>query len=217
MAKKVFKDGKWSDGAASPKLLREDLRRLPSDLYTEESEDPDKVHQEDAEHVQSQIIHEYFERAQDEMDGPPAPDGEEELKLSRVARDAKGQDAKITQEQVDIIRMAAILNRLRWTIFAKAMGEPVHDGHQYLWFDKDDINHYEIRPGNPPARSRRPKHLKNIDLVVDVHKPPQRIKDMLEARGVTLWKTVKDVERSAEKAAELQKMEEEEKRIITLN
>ena len=49
----------------------------------------------------------------------------------------------------------------------------------HLWFPDDNILNAELRHGNPPSESGRPKHLKRKNLVIHPWEPDQHVKDLL--------------------------------------
>ena len=55
--KKVFRNGKWEDGSASPELRPEDMRGMPDDFVTKDEGDPDRVHKLDPPHIKRAVAH----------------------------------------------------------------------------------------------------------------------------------------------------------------
>lgn len=203
-------DGTWRDGKASPKLLREDLRVLPGETVTHEWQDGDRIHEEDPDYV-AQTILEDRQIAQDKQEaGFSGLDHEGQLAdMAKQIDDAPIVEAvPINQKRVDAARFRAIANL---TLSAEGLakkGEPyLHLMEvQHLWFPGDDVNKYELRPGNPPADSERPDHLYAIDLVVDPLHWPRRMVDIAHLNGYEPptekdfdeWKTTYELLRATE-------------------
>ena len=62
---------------------------------------------------------------------------------------------------------------------AKAGKEP-DMSVRHLWFPEDNVNHYELRDGNPPGDSGRPKHMRGYRIELDIVSIPERVKDVIE-------------------------------------
>ena len=62
-------------------------------------------------------------------------------------------------------------------------------GIQHLWYHKlphkdgIDLDHYELRDGNPPSDIDRPKYLRGLDLEIDITKIPDDIMALLVPGG----------------------------------
>jgi hypothetical protein len=149
------------------KLLRKDLRDLPGDLVTEDETDESKVHALDPDHVQKDIIADYGKQEAPE-EAPP-----EELETFHPISGDCGQEVV---DQIILRSIKAILT----TQYANMIKNRTIDlGVRHLWFPEDDSAHYELRRGNPPSPSDRPKHMRRLELAVDPTLVPERIKSRL--------------------------------------
>ena len=152
-------------GRASPELLREDLRALPSELLTKDAGDADRIYESDEAHVQQSILRDYATAA-----AGKTPEAEDKLGAEAV------RGGRLTQESVDFVRL-----RVMRAISTNDLtpGEKLKVSH--LWFPRDDVNAYELRMGNPPADSQRPKHLRRLRLEIDLStgRLPETIVDKL--------------------------------------
>lgn len=151
------------------KLLREDLRRLPKELLTDEIEDGDKVHELDPEYVRDEVALDAYEKAVN----PPEPEEEPEVGVPEWK--------PVRQDFVDMIIL-----RVMKALLESAMARIERGAHHglkvyHLWFPRNDIREYELRPGNPPGDAERPEHLKHAHIVVDPFAIPERIMDMIKA------------------------------------
>lgn len=175
---------------AAPELLRSDLRILPSDYVTKDEAEADKIHELDPPHIQ--------EALQYEME-KPAPEEDEFEKAKEALRgctklgEKRGfRNVQDKQLEVDAVRMRIINARIQSLCKLAERGMPIEDEDfnvQHVWFpDRNNINRYELRDGNPPSDSGRPRHLKKLDLVIDITELPARIKDILKIGNINLPK-----------------------------
>lgn len=174
-------DGTWQNGKASPKLLKENLRRLPSELVTEEIDEGDKIHELDPPHV----VEDIKETWKEDQLSPKSESLQDSLKKIHLP-----PGYKLNPLAVDIIRMR-IIRALIETALGKLKKNPAFDPgayfseHQYVWFLEDDYRKRELRQGNPPPDGDRPKHLRGYDLHINILEWPQRIVDILRENGAT--------------------------------
>ncbi len=180
MGKQVLTEsGEWREGSAAPQLLREELRKLPGELITRDVDDPDRAHDLDAPHVVSTLVKD-FVKANAPEEAPKTPDGV----VKKLWAPGPGERAPVRQWFVDVVKMRVIATLVRRWV------SEFEDGHEpdltpcHLWFQTDNVNDYVLRMGNAPARKDRPRHLKDIDLVVDVMNPPRSIMAEIKKRGV---------------------------------
>lgn len=179
MRRVLTESGEWRDGAAAPQHLPDELRRLPGEIVTKDVDDPDKAHEIDAPHVVNTIAKDFVKaQVKEERDDTP------QKVAKKLWAPGPGERAPVRQWFVDVARMrviAALVNRAVDSVNQGVMPDltPCH-----LWFETNNVNAYCLRMGNPPPPKERPKHLKNIDLVVDVMSPPQSIVDILKRKGV---------------------------------
>lgn len=164
---------------ASPELLSPALRKLPGELVTKELEDPDKAHPSDAPHVIGQLIEDHIER-ETKPDTPPP-----NRQASRFAM--AGERVRLSQREIDFVRMR-VISVLIEAYLVWLNGRDTHDSPvavHYLWFPEDNVNHYELRDGNPPSDADRPKHLRGFRLECDIEEIPRAVHDLIkEAESV---------------------------------
>jgi hypothetical protein len=53
-------------------------------------------------------------------------------------------------------------------------------GVKHLWFPENNVNHYELREGNPPGDSQRPKHMRRFRIEIDILCIPESIQKLLD-------------------------------------
>jgi hypothetical protein len=178
----VFRNGIWQPGTAKPELLPPHLRGLPGNLVSKDLDDPDKAHDLDAPHVINSIVRD-AEKAQN-------PEPEKIDTAPKVAKKLKapgpGERAPVLQWYVDVAKMRVIHSLIGSAVDACAAGRPYDISVKHLWFPTTNVNEYFLRDGNPPSNKERPKHMRGIDLVVDVLEPPRSIVKALKEHGITL-------------------------------
>jgi len=159
----------------SVELLPEHLRKLPGELVTKEKADPDKAHAIDAPHVVESIIHDRAEEIKKADDKPV------DKPILRAAK--PGEYVPLSQQQIDIVRMR-VLSSLIDQFIKWAGGDKTVDredfGVRYLWFPDNNVNNYELRDGNPPSDTDRPKHMRRFELVCDIDHIPKRVHDIIK-------------------------------------
>lgn len=166
-------------------MLREDLRQLPGEMYTEELAVEDKIHELDPPHIQEALLREHEEKQNPKEE---SRESRQEKEVFQLRRAKAGKVVPLNQEQIDIERMAAVISTIKTELArAKKYQRPVDFSVCHLWFPTNNINAIEFRKGNPPADADRPKHLRGFRLEVDILNPPQRIQDLLEKKGIKLW------------------------------
>lgn len=184
MGKQVLnEDGEWRDGAASPKLLPNELRVLPSELVGRDVDDPDKAHELDAPHVIKSIVKDYGKAVTEAAQTKPET---ERTLVKKLWAPGPGERAPVRQWFVDVAKMRAIRVLVDRAVADYRAGLEPDLGVRHLWFPTTNVNEYELRKGNPPARKDRPKHLRDIDLVVDVTAPPDSIVEALREKGISV-------------------------------
>lgn len=172
----VYRDGEWEEGQASPENLREDLRQLPSDMVTKDIGDADKIHEEDPDYIQADLLAKQEKANLAKDTSLSALEGLKRLPL--------GEKVPLNQERVDVIIGWVIFGFIRNALEAVERGKDV-DLEQvfHLWFPSDNANIYELKHGNPPSDIDRPKHLRGYRLGFTIVDPPKRILDIMEASG----------------------------------
>lgn len=81
-----------------------------------------------------------------------------------VKREARHEDTCLSKERVQGIRERVYGNLIVSMLKSGMKSWPV----SHLWFPRDTVNAYELRSGNPPSDSDRPKHMRGYNLVVHI-------------------------------------------------
>lgn len=174
----------------SVELLREDLRELPGELVTKDTGDPVKIHELDDPHIVDDLKVDY-----DKLNSDVHLTDEDRIK--RISEAVKSMLKMVNEYQVNPTTVDIVRFRICRSITASA-AEAMEDGvsyevidaklteRKYVWFPKNNPDLYELRYGNPPPNLKRPGHLKNIDLHIDVFNMPERILDCLRAGNIEL-------------------------------
>ena len=208
----VLRDGELTEkDGPSVENLREDMRKLPGDYVTKEAADGDRVHIDDEDHVRETIIIDrQAAEAKEEAGGEKADINKEAPNLGESEAHTT---IPLNQRRVDNVRFRAV-----WGLITGAQ-QLWKEGqlwehkleHHHLWFPEDNVNNYELRPGNAPAPNLRPKHMERIELFVDPLNPPESVRWQLEMRGVDtqdLWMTFKTMRESlAQNVPEVEEMQ----------
>jgi hypothetical protein len=167
---------------------------LPGELVTSDDTDESKAHELDAPHVVKSIVKD-FGRGVEEAARPTQETAKTVAK--KLWAPGPGERAPVRQWFVDVARMRVYAVMVANALDAYNAGREPDLSVHYLWFENNNVNDYSLRRGNPPPRKDRPKHLRDIDLVVDVMEPPRSIVAELAKRGVEL--DVKKLLRQAER------------------
>lgn len=163
---KPVRENHYAKSRGTGELLPKELRELPADLVTKDAEDEDRVHVLDPAHIREALKNEYFDKLKEGEE--PEPE-----KIDNEWRPVK-------QEFVDAVILRAMASIIETKKNRLARGWAIGPTVYHLWFPRNDITEYSLREGNPPANIRRPAHLKNIDLVVDIKEIQPRIKARID-------------------------------------
>jgi hypothetical protein len=147
---------------AAPKLLTEQMRKLPGDYVTDEVAVEDRVHELDDPHTVSTIV---SERLEEEL-GIAQPKEEEKKVCPPVNPDPRANT--LNQLRVDEIRLRVMKAVSQTQMNNMIKGRTHNLDVRHLWFPKNDIREYELRFGNPPSDSSRPKHMRGLELHIDI-------------------------------------------------
>lgn len=178
-ARKVFREGEWQEGKATPWLPPEQMRGLPQEWTTKDTSDPDKIHELDAPHIVEALVDEQVKKE-------TAGESHDALEKKVFARYDLWR-GPLDQLHVDFIKFKAIRNLVKAAmIFHKRGAKFPLPRVRHLWFPKNKLDPRELRDGKPPPRALQPAHLKDLDLVVDVYRWPARVFDILKGKGVEL-------------------------------
>jgi hypothetical protein len=155
------------------KKLRSDLAALPGELVTNDPTDETRIHEVDPEHVRDTLVHEYF-NPETEVDDEPE-------KTEYSPRPIRVSDAG--QRGIDAVKVRVWWQLLQGSKVPRAMLSGEGQTVFHVWFPTDSLQVYELRDGNPPARSERPKYLRDANLVIDMFHIPETIRDELVCQG----------------------------------
>lgn len=175
------KDGNRTEKEkASPWLPPEQMRGLPSDYYTKNPSDPDRVHEDDAPHIVEALVADRDKKYQ-----------EPEKKKGLDAVEGAAKDYRtlpFTQENIDWCRFAILNNRVKGAMKQIQAGyaQEVDLSVNHVWFPDASFNEVLMREGNAPADSERPKHLKGKELFLDVRNWPSTVKEAMLKKGIEL-------------------------------
>jgi len=186
MPKVLKEDGTWAKGKATPKLLREDLRVLPSELVISNDmdiEDADKIHELDPPHIVAALTYEHQKKLAGVDDEAPALDTSD-LPGGPLAQ--IGQRKTLSQREVDWVRVRLLKVLIDNAIAASDSGTEPDMSVRHVWFPENEVNIYELREGNPPPACERPRHLKSLDLWIDPQRPSGGMRDLTCEVGVDL-------------------------------
>jgi hypothetical protein len=193
MKRTLTESGEWRDGGASPTLLPDNLRKLPGELVTNDADDESKAHELDAPHVVNTIVGDFAKlHGAEQKDDTPAK------VAKKLWAPGPGERAPVRQWFVDVVKLRVLSVLVNQAVDDCNAGIEPDLRVRHLWFETDNVNAYELRRGNPPSNKYRPRHMRNIDLVVDVMLPPRSIVELLAAKGIEL--DVKKLMREAEEA-----------------
>lgn len=81
-----------------------------------------------------------------------------------VKREARHEDTKLTHERVEEIRNRIAGNLVVSILRANLKEWPLH----HLWFPRNTVNCYELRPGKPPPDYERPKHMRGFKIAIEI-------------------------------------------------
>lgn len=87
----------------------------------------------------------------------------------------------MTQDEVDEVRMRVTIHWVRGLLKKGVLQLGTVPKH-HLWFPADDVNIYELRQGNAPPSSDRPRHLKKLELWLDPDVPGE-IREFVRMEG----------------------------------
>jgi hypothetical protein len=172
----------WEEGKAAPELIAPHLRELPADYVTKDIADDKRVHEYDDRHIVDDLVGDR-QKAETETGEPDAL-----AEAANLSRAEIGHPCPLSQLEIDVVRFRVLSSMV--TQHLRAMqNDPGYDPDfavRHLWFPENDVNHYELREGNPPAVRDRPKHLRSYELELDLARWPRRLADELRVRGVRL-------------------------------
>lgn len=200
----IKEDGTTEERKAGPRLLSKALRELPGEYVTTEHADDQKAHPLDPPHIVRDVARSLaFEEASGGIDEAEFVDRQNTerrnandplFKLTEAAKRRQRQNmrARVTQADVDIVRMQVLRNMVKTADQAIKNSKKPKLDVVHVWYPEDRIGRYELRTGNPPARSQRPRHLRDIELWVDPFNLPKTILAALSSAGVTNVKAIQD-------------------------
>lgn len=150
-----------------------------------ELEDPTRPHELDPQHVRDALEDDHV--AREEGFTQPEP---EKLKDPLPAGD---QRPRLTQYTANIVRLRALKVRIdNAKATANAAGASDDQvrarwGVAHIWFPEPYADHYELRDGNPPADSQRPKHMRGLKLHLDIWDPWELVSFANSLASISGW------------------------------
>jgi hypothetical protein len=146
----------------------DNMKGLPQDLIGTDMADPDKVDTLDAPHVVEGIVEDYVEKQE-------APEKKKKLRCAQP-----GEYVPLSQWEIDCARMRVIKVSVDRYIEEAKSGVTPNWGVKHLWFPENNVNHYELREGNPPGDAQRPKHMRRFRIEIDILNIPETIQKLLD-------------------------------------
>jgi hypothetical protein len=155
---------------------------MPSEHVTKDGGDVDKIHPDDDPHVVEQYQAD-FARAQHEAMNPARRETDKSAIQAFVEQHVNWN--VFNQASVDWMRFVAIYNGIDGIMKRRERGE-MPDLHEikHLWFPKPSFDAVQCKKGNAPADVERPKHLKGLNLAVDLWEWPGRCEAALKRAGL---------------------------------
>lgn len=89
---------------------------------------------------------------------------------------------RLEQREVDEVRFRVLLWLARDVLRHKRKRADVPLRH--MWWGTPNLDEYELRMGNAPADIERPRHLKRLDLAIDVMDMPARVAHCMRPGGI---------------------------------
>jgi len=153
------------------RLIAKDLRKLPSELVTDEHSDGSRVHVLDPPHIKRRLIDDYKAKQL------------QESVHQRPTYILRGKVSQHGQRGIDYERIHAFKGVLRtiWKLLARGKRNVSYP--RYLWFPEDRLSKVELRVGSVPSDSDRPHWLKRRDLVIDPGNIPKRLYDIMKSHN----------------------------------
>jgi hypothetical protein len=176
------KTGKFKEGKAKPKLLREDLRKLPSEWVTDEVQDGSRIHEDDPEHVREALVDDLVEA---ERSDNPVPNAVEAV-LQLADAPLSERVVPLSQWRIDAVRLRVIFALIENARVRAKKGKTVNLEVRHLRFPTNNIHGYELRPGPPPAPSKLHPHERGFKLWVDPFNWPPDLTEALKKAGVDI-------------------------------
>lgn len=173
------------------KVLPQDLRHLPADLYTREIGDASRIHEHDPEHIRKYLIKEAAKRQVAEM----TDQARAWLLIQAWWRGLTKHKRTevITQEVVDVLRGCVLCGRARHPT------RGVDFGIDHVWFPEERGTRFSLKKGPAPRNGERPRWLWDMDLDIDVLDWPERIKDTLNDGGINFDRIMTGVKSAKER------------------
>lgn len=150
--------------------MPDNMKGLPEELIGTDMADPDKIDFRDAPHVVEGIVEDYVKDQE-----APTPSTKKKRRCAQP-----GEYVPLSQWEIDVVRMRVIKTSVDRYIEEVKQGMPPNWGVKHLWFPENNVNHYQLREGNPPGDSQRPKHMRRFRIEIDILNIPETIQELLE-------------------------------------
>jgi len=167
---------------ASPWLPPEHMRGLPGDYFTQDTSDPDKVHELDDPHIVEALTAEQDKKYVEEEKKSPFDLAAEVLATEQYT------EPQFNNRNIAFRRFLIISNLVKGAMLQIERGyrNEVNLAIRHVWYPKPSFNEELLRPGNAPADIERPKHLRGKELFIDINNWPRSIKELMLKRGIEL-------------------------------
>ena len=161
--------------------LPPELRELPSEFVTTDIADAHRVHALDAPHILDAIVTERIEDIAEAETAPPTDEPKKRPTLQPLHRlrftDISPEKA---QFEIDVIRLRVMRTLVDRFISEATAGLDPDTGVQHLLFPTDNLNEYQLHPGNPPRDKDRPKWLRGLRIEIDIQVLPETVAAILK-------------------------------------
>ena len=171
--------GTFVEGKASPELVPEHMRGLPASWTTKDEAEGDKVHALDPPHIVEELVEKNLAAENPAVKKELTP----ALKALEAAIAPPGVVVPLNQIRIDLVRFRIIQKRVAKYAAAVAAGQECDLAKiDLVWFPSDNVNVYMLMP-REKAPAKRPPHLRNYKLEIDIFNWPQSILDALLELG----------------------------------
>ena len=185
----LTEDGAWEQRAATPKLLKENLRGLPSELVTNDDENEKLAHELDPAHIVKAVVKDHARKLMREEKG----ENKEKVDdiLLRLKKPMIGKIIPLSQREIDVVIFRTISTiRSEWAMALQAGFVSDMEQKFHLHFPSDNVNEIFIHKGPTPhncetdSRCHKNKYTMKYRTTVDPLVIPQSVQEMFSKMGV---------------------------------
>ena len=170
------------------KVLPKDLRALPGEIVTTDIGDDTKVHEHDPRHIRGSIIKAAAKKEKEVLKTNILAESFLRTMLVGIAK--KNRQRAVDQYTIDLCR--------GWHLAKMALHADPDFSLKHIWMERPSGWAFSVREGAPPPD--RPKHLKPLQLEIDLTDWPPRIIDLLREAGIRFDLLLEDVNRAKAQA-----------------